>query len=101
MPAPASGSIGSMPRCRVHLGHTGNFDAWLDWQDGENERHGLAVYIDPRRVRALGDEATRAFIPVTNAAAERDELPYTNARLTARTGGYLLELGLPSSPDRQ
>jgi hypothetical protein len=56
----------------------------------------LAVDIGEHQVGILGKEATTAFTPVMDAAAERDELPYTAARLSSRpAAGYLLELQLP------
>jgi hypothetical protein len=73
-----------------------HFQAWLDWDtSAPNEQH-LAVHIAERQVGRLNSDATDAFAPSMTAAAQRDELPSTPARLTRRPGDtYLLELQLP------
>ena len=69
--------------------------AWLDWQ-ADAERC-LAVYLGERQVGTLDETATTAYRAVMQAAGERDESPYMQARLTPRpgSGGYLLEVQLP------
>ena len=80
------------------IGSTASLKAWLDW-DTDEERY-LAVHIGERRVGMLDESATTAYRAVMAAAGERDESPYTQARLTPRPGpgGYLLEVQLPGDP---
>jgi len=54
-------------------------------------------YIGDRHVGWLDKDATAAYTPVIDAAAQRDELPCVGARLTpiAAEPGYLLEIALP------
>jgi hypothetical protein len=74
-----------------------NLEAWLDWKDHEQPDQHLAVHIGPQPVGILDDHGTEAFTAVMQAAAERDELPSTMARLTQRPNGYLLEVQLPDA----
>src|SRR6202012_5542940 len=77
------------------LGMPIDFDAWLR-HDGADDR--LAVSIGAHRVGRLDDRATAAFAVVMQAAADRDELPYTAAAIRRHTdGGYLLEVQLPGA----
>jgi hypothetical protein len=86
---------------RVHhtiprlFGSTASLEAWLDWDTDETGY--LAVHIGEPRVGRLDESATTAYRAVMDAARERDELPYTQARLTPRPrpAGYLLEVQLP------
>ena len=80
------------------IGSTASLEAWLDW-DTNGERD-LAVYIGDRRAGTLKESATNAYRSVMHAAGERDESPYTQARLTPRPrpGGHLLEVQLPGDP---
>jgi hypothetical protein len=76
-----------------------DFDAWLDWSDPE--RRSLGVHVGEQRVGVLDEDAMTAFSPVMTAADQRDELPYTTARLTRRPNAeYLLELGLPTPSEQ-
>jgi hypothetical protein len=48
-------------------------------------------------VGTLDEDAATAFAAVMDAAAVRDELPFTTARLTLRLAAeFLLELQLPA-----
>jgi len=77
------------------IGSTASLEAWLDWDTDEHRR--LAVHIGERRVGTLDESATAAYGVVMKAAGERDESPYTRARLTPRPSpaGYLLEVPMP------
>lgn len=77
------------------IGSTASLVAWLDW-DTDQERD-LAVHIGERKVGTLEESATTAYRAVMEAAGDRDESPYTQARLTPRPtpGSYLLEVELP------
>jgi len=77
------------------IGSTASLEAWLDW-DTDEEGY-LAVHIGERRVGTLDEAATIAYRAVMKAAGERDESPYTQARLAPRPrpGRYLVELRLP------
>ncbi len=57
----------------------------------------LNVHIGAQRVGWLGPEAGARLRPAMEAAAERDENPWTYAHLTASSGAmpYLLEIALP------
>jgi hypothetical protein len=72
-------------------------NVWLERQPNPGHEHLLAAHIGEHRVGTIDGNATSAFGPVMDAAAERDELPYATARLTPRPTpvGYLLELQLP------
>ncbi len=92
---------------RVHAalpnwsGSTRNPDAWLQWETGDGEEKKLAVHIGAHRVGTLDEVSTKTFGPVMDAAARRDQLPYTTARLTRRSDiEYLLELQLATTSDR-
>jgi hypothetical protein len=68
------------------IGASALLDAWLD--------AGRAVHLGERRVGTIDDARADALVAL---AVQRDELPCVRARLTPRprTGGYLLEVGLP------
>lgn len=74
------------------------FDAWLDRSPGDDGAGPLGVYIGNRRVGWLDEDATAAYTPVMDAAAQRDELPCVGARLTPidAEAGYLLEIAIPA-----
>jgi hypothetical protein len=94
--AEGSGELGRVNEAIPRLfGSLASLEARLDWDTGE-ERY-LAVHIGERRVGMLDESATTAYRAVMNAAGDRDESPYTQARLTPRPGpgGYLLEVQLP------
>jgi hypothetical protein len=59
----------------------------------------LAVHIGAERVGVLRTNVEEQFHPVLEAAAERDEDPWTRGRLSASTGPlpFLLEVELPAS----
>ena len=77
------------------VGSTASLEAWLDW-DTDQERY-LAVHIGERKVGTLDESATTTCRAMMKAAGDRDESPYTQARLTPRPRprSYLLEVELP------
>lgn len=86
----------ALPRA---FGATSTFDAWLDKQLSHTEPSRLAVHIGEQQVGTLDADATTVYTPIMDDAAQRDELPYTQARLTLTPeSGYLLELRLPPAP---
>ena len=78
------------------FGSTALLETWLTWDTDDNRC--VAVHIGERRVGALDEAATGAYRDTMDAAGERDESPYTQARLTPRPGAgkYLLEVQLPA-----
>lgn len=74
-------------------------EVWLTW-DGGNPATGsrLAVHIGAERVGLLRADVQEKFHHVMEAAAERDENPWTRGRLSAISGPmpYLLEVELPA-----
>lgn len=77
-------------------------EVWLDWagagsESGESQ---MAAHIGQRRVGVLVGEPVDTYRPAMDAAAERDELPWVEGRLTAIAGPrpYLLEVPLPVLP---
>jgi hypothetical protein len=83
----------AIPRLFGQSAHT---SVWLDW-DLEDEAR-LAINLADQRVGTLSRDASAAFREVMARARERDELPYTAARLTPRptASGYLLDVQLPA-----
>jgi hypothetical protein len=77
------------------VGRTASMEAWFQWDTDEQRR--LAVHIGERRVGTLDETATTAYRAVMKAASNRDESPFTRARLTPRPTreSYLLEVQLP------
>jgi hypothetical protein len=96
-----------LARVVVHatkIGRTRLVDVWLEHPEpaaGEDTPL-LVVHIGERRVGLLAGEALDAYRPAIDAAAERDELPWTQARLTPITGPrpYLVTLAPPATTDR-
>jgi hypothetical protein len=78
------------------FGSTALLETWLTWDTDDNRC--LAVHIGERQVGALDEAATGAYRDTMDAVGERDESPYTQARLTPRPGPgkYLLEVQLPA-----
>jgi hypothetical protein len=73
-------------------------EIWLTW-DAELPpmEAGLNVHIGAERVGELGVDAAGHFRPAMEAAAERDEDPWTHAHLSMTSGEmpYVLEIALP------
>jgi hypothetical protein len=86
-----------------HLAGSRNLEVWLTGGSGNSiDASRLAVHIGTDRVGVLRADAEEQFRPVMEAAAERDEDPWTRGRLSASTGPlpFLLEVALPASiPD--
>jgi hypothetical protein len=75
-------------------------EVWLTWDSGHAGTDSrLAIHIGVERVGMLRTDVEK-FRPVMEAAAERDEDPWTRGRLSAISGPmlYLLEVELPASP---
>jgi hypothetical protein len=76
-------------------------EVWLTWTNGHADTDPrLAVHIGTEQVGKLEADVEQYFRPVMEAAAERDEDPWTRGRLSAISGpmSYLLEVELPASP---
>jgi len=88
----------AVPRL-VKIVESATLDAWLDWGASQDDGGLLHVHLGERHVGSLDEEATAAYINVIEAAAEREELPCVEARLTpiAEGSSYLLEVALPAS----
>lgn len=84
----------AVPRL-IKIVETATVDAWLDSQD---EGGLLQVHLGERRVGLLDEAATAIYGNVVDAAAQREELPCVEARLTPilAEAGYLLEVALPA-----
>ncbi|HTW42183.1 MAG TPA: hypothetical protein VMD79_07695 [Solirubrobacteraceae bacterium] len=82
----------AVPRL-VKIVESATLDAWLSWE-GSQDGGLLQVHLGERRVGLLDDEATAAYGQVVEAAAQREELPCVEARLTpiVAEAGYLLEV---------
>lgn len=73
-------------------------DVWLQWgATQQSAAADLIAHIGAERVGVLDAETTDAYRPAMAAAAERDELPWTEGRLTQIPGTdrYLLDIPLP------
>jgi hypothetical protein len=73
-------------------------DAWLDREPSQDGAGPLQVHLGERRVGVLDAQAASAYGDVMDAAAQREELPCVEARLTPvpAPAGYLLEVALPA-----
>jgi hypothetical protein len=62
----------------------------------------LNVYSLPGLVGWLDEDATATYSQIMDAAAQREELPCVESRLTpvAAEAGYLLEVALPGAATR-
>jgi hypothetical protein len=86
---------GVMPK---GMGQNRNIEVWFG---SDHEPPGgvsrLSVHIGSKRVGELDAEATKRLRPALEAAAERDEEPWTNAHLTRIPGEapYVLDVPLP------
>jgi len=68
---------------------------WMEWcQESSSERRRIAVAIGSRRVGVLGRGGAEAVSGALTSAAERDELPWAQGRLTRRERApvYVLEV---------
>lgn len=75
-------------------------EVWLTWDGGQPAAGSrLAVHIGAEPVGVLGAGVEDQFRPAMEAAAERDEDPFTRGRLSTISGPmpYLLEVELPAS----
>jgi hypothetical protein len=83
-----------------HLAGSRNLEVWLtrDSEDTANVSR-LTVHIGAELVGMLRADVEEQFRPVMEAAAERDEDPWTRGRLSATSGPlpFLLEVELPAS----
>ena len=74
---------------RLRLGHVGEMialvDVWFDQQADPGKDAPVTVHIGQQRVGVLSPQATRSFIPVMQAATERDAKPRAQAQLTKTT----------------
>jgi len=75
-------------------------DVWLEF-DGEpaGDDPVLGVHLGDHRIGEIGRKDVAAYRVVMAHAAERDELPWTSARLCFRflnESGYVLEVPLPA-----
>jgi hypothetical protein len=81
------------------FGHTGRVvEVWLTWDPESPAKEAcLNVHIGAERVGRLGPDAAEFFRPALEAAAEREEDPWTRAHLTTTSGEmpYTLEIALP------
>ncbi|MHB2000154.1 MAG: hypothetical protein ACYCSI_08210 [Solirubrobacteraceae bacterium] len=86
----------------MKIGPTGMVEVWLEPLEPLAGGDMLAVHIGGHRVGVLTGEAAGAYQPAIEAAAERDELPWTEAQLTPIAGPrpYLLTLAPPATPER-
>jgi hypothetical protein len=82
-------------RCDEGLVH--GVEAWFAWEN-ESDQSQLIVHIGFQRVGVLTASGADAYRPILQAAAERDELPWTNTLLTHLLGPepYLLTVPLPT-----
>ena len=79
-------------------------EIWLTWDTELPQALArLNVHIGDERVGWLGADAANCFRPAMEAAAERDEDPWTYAYLTATFGAapHMLTVGLPSSANEE
>ena len=84
-----------------HLAGGHELEVWLTWDSSDPATDSrLAVHIGAEQVGILRPDFEEKFRPVMEAAAERDEDPWTRGRLSAISGSmpYLLEVELPASP---
>jgi hypothetical protein len=82
---------------RLATGH--GLEVWLTWDSGPSATDSrLAVHIGTEQVGMLRAGVEEKFRPVMEAAAERDEDPWTRGRLSAISAPmpYLLEVELPA-----
>ena len=81
----------------VEIVESVTLDAWLDWANPQDRSGPLQVHLGGRRVGLLDEEATAVYRDVADAAAQREELPCVEARLTPirAEDNYLLEVALP------
>jgi hypothetical protein len=82
-----------------HLAGSRDVEVWLT--RGSEDPVGdsrLAIHIGAERVGVLRADVEEQFRPVMEAAAERDEDPWTRGRLSATSGAlpFLLEVELPA-----
>jgi hypothetical protein len=80
------------------LNNTTQVTSWLAWDpESRTPDSRLAVHLGSERVGVVDLAATKRFVPVMEAAARRQELPWLRSRLTAVGGAstYLLELPTP------
>ncbi len=87
----------AVPRL-IKIVESATLDAWLDWGAPHDEGGLLQVHLGERRVGFLDEDATATYSPVMEEAAQREELPCVEARLTPvdAEGRYLLEVALPA-----
>jgi hypothetical protein len=87
----------AVPRL-VEIVESATLDAWLDWPNPQDRSGPLQVHLGERRVGVLDEEATAVYRDIADAAAQREELPCVEARLTPirAEDEYLLEVALPA-----
>jgi hypothetical protein len=94
---PLLGRTAELGRGRLGVGP--RLEVWLAWDRPVSPTDPrLAAHIGSERVGVLSSDAATQFRFVTEAAAERDEDPRIEGRLTALSGEvpYLLEVALPA-----
>lgn len=87
----------AVPRL-VKIVESATLEAWFDRGHPQDEDGRLRVHLGERRVGLLDEEAAAVYRGVMDAAAQRDELPCAEARLTPvrAEASYLLEVALPA-----
>ncbi|HTC60809.1 MAG TPA: hypothetical protein VK691_11915 [Solirubrobacteraceae bacterium] len=87
----------AVPRL-VEIVESATLNAWLDWAHPRDRSGPLQVHLGERRVGLLDEEATAVYRDVADVAAQREELPCVEARLTPIRveDNYLLEVALPA-----
>lgn len=85
----------AVPRL-LEIVESATLDAWLDREASQDRGGLLQVHLGERRVGLLDEGATASYSNVVDAAAQREELPCVEARLTPIDDRYLLEVALPA-----
>lgn len=80
---------------RLTFGRTREVVVWLSYENTQPAPPTLAVHIGALQVARLSATASACFQPVMAAAAERDESPWTRARLTKTSSSDRFQLALP------
>jgi hypothetical protein len=81
-----------------HLSSHGTVQAWFTWDaDSSPAATRVSVHIGSSRIGWLAADVAECLRPAMEAAAERDEDPWTYAQLAATFGAapYVLTVGLP------
>jgi hypothetical protein len=89
----------AIPQLVPQIDDSATVQAWLDRVEGDPPR--IGVCVGQHRVGILSERDSEAYEPAMSAAAERDEVPRTEVRLTPRPKvGYLIELRVPAASSR-